>query len=101
MLKAVEATSNVTYNKINNIIDAKDAILQHIQKETDFIRPKILVNALFSQPFTRVKHSINDYAENRAGKYLERLVEMGILEKRMVSGNTYYLILELHRILAE
>lgn len=62
MLKAVEATSNVTYNKINDIIDAKDAILQHIQKETDFIRPEILVNALFSQPFTRVKHLINDYA---------------------------------------
>jgi Fic family protein len=43
----------------------------------------------------------NDYAENTARKYLDRLAEMGILEKRMVSGSAYYLNLELHRILAE
>jgi len=101
MLKAVEATANMTYNKINDIVDTKDAILQYIQTETEFSRPEILVNALFTQPFTRVKHLQNDYAENTARKYLDRLAEMGILEKRMVSGSAYYLNLELHRILAE
>lgn len=101
MLKAIEATANMTYNKINDIVGTKDTILQHIQTETDFSRPEILVNALFTQPFTRVKHLQNDYAENTARKYLDRLTYMGILEKRMVSGGAYYLNLELHRILAE
>ncbi len=101
MLKAVEATANMTFNKINEIVDTKDAILQYIQTETDFSRPEILVNALFTQPFTRVKHLQNDYAENTARKYLDSLAEKGVLEKRMVSGSAYYLNLELHRILAE
>jgi len=41
------------------------------------------------------------YAENTARKYLDRLSEVGVLEKRIISGNAYYLNLELYRILAE
>ncbi len=100
ILKAVEVTANMTYNKINDIVDAKDAILELIQTET-ISRPEILVNAIFTQPFTRVKHLQPTYAENTARKYLDQLVAMGVLEKRMISGSAYYLNLELHRILAE
>lgn len=101
MLKAVETTANMTYNKINDIIGTKDSILELIENETDFSRPDVLVNSLFTQPFTRVKHLQNDYAENTARKYLDRLTDMGVLEKRMIAGSAYYLNLELHRILAE
>lgn len=101
ILKAVEATANMTYNKINDIVQAKDAIQQFIETETDFSRPDILVNALFTQPFTRVRHLQPEYAENTARKYLDRLAEMNILEKRMISGSAYYLNLELYRILSE
>ena len=101
MLKAVEVTSNSTYDKINDIMKAKDAMLEYIQTETKFIKPEILVNALFTQPFTRVKHLENDYAENTARNYLDQLSTIGILEKRLVSGSAYYLNLELHRILAD
>ena len=41
------------------------------------------------------------YAENTAKKYLNQLVDMGILERRTIQGNHYYLNLELHRILGE
>ncbi len=54
MLKAVEITSNLTYNKINDIIAAKDAILSAVAADTDIQRPESLVNAIFTQPFTRV-----------------------------------------------
>jgi Fic family protein len=101
MLKAVEVTANMTYNKINDIIDTKDAILQLIETETDFLRPDILVEALFTQPFTRVKHLLGTYAENTARKYLDQLADMNVLEKRMISGSAYYLNLELYRILSE
>ncbi|WP_338092184.1 hypothetical protein [Solitalea lacus] len=62
-----------------------------------------MVNALFTQPFTRVKHLTDRqyYAENTARKYLNELSGMGILEKRMISGSAYYLNLELYRILSE
>lgn len=100
ILKAVEVTANLTYDKINDIMSAKDATLDLIQNETTMNKPEVLVNALFTQPFTRVKHLEAEYAENTARKYLDQLVGMSVLEKRIISGNAYYLNLELHRILA-
>jgi len=103
MLKTVEATANLTYNKINDIISAKDAILDAIVQAGEISRPDLIVNALFTQPFSRVKHLTAQgyYAENTARKYLDSLVAMGILEKRIISGIAYYLNLELYRILSE
>jgi len=103
MLKAVETTSNLTYDKINDIIAAKDAIMDAIIQHGGINRPEQLVNALFTQPFTRVKHltELQYYAENTARKYLDELADLGILEKRIISGSAYYLNLELYRILSE
>jgi len=103
ILKAVEVTSNITYGKINDIIATKDAILEAVIEEDAIIRPESLVNALFTQPFTRVKHFVTSglYSENTARKYLDRLANMGVLEKRVMQGNSYYLNLELYRILSE
>ncbi|MNL67432.1 Adenosine monophosphate-protein transferase SoFic [compost metagenome] len=103
ILKAVEVTSNLTYNKINDILLAKEAILDAIVEDGNISRPESLVNALFTQPFTRVKHFTNSglYSENTARKYLDQLANMGILEKRMIQGGSYYLNLELYRILSE
>jgi len=103
MLKAVENTSNHTYHKINDIIGTKEAILAAIISQTDIARPESLVNAIFTQPYTRVKHLVDSklYAENIAKKYLDKLVEIGILEKRNIGGANYYLNLELFRILSE
>lgn len=103
MLKAVEFTANITYEKINDIINAKEAIVKAIIEETKMSRPEQLTNMIFTQPFTRVKHLTeqNMYAENTARKYLNRLTEMGILENKSIQGNHYYLNMELHRILSE
>jgi len=103
MLKAVEVTSNLTYNKINDIIATRDAILEVIISKGGITRPESLVSILFTEPFTKVKHLTDRslYAENTARKYLDELSAMGILEKRQIQGNSYYLNLELYRILSE
>lgn len=103
ILRAVEETSNLTYNKINDIISAKEAILEAVIDKGSILRPESLVNALFTQPYIRVKHLVESglYAENTARKYLEQLIDLGVLEKRIIQGNNYYLNLELYRILAE
>ena len=103
MLKTVETTANLTYDKINDIVAAKDGILEVIASDTKIARPDSLVNALFTQPFTRVRHLTMKglYAENTARNYLDQLAESGIVEKRMIQGNAYYLNLELYRILSE
>jgi Fic family protein len=103
MLRAVETTAALTYTKINDLVAAKDAIMQVVLADTQMERPEQLVNMLFTQPFTKVKHLTDArlYVENTARKYLNQLVDMRILEKKVISGHHYYLNLELHRILSE
>ncbi len=102
MLKAVEETANLTYQKINEIISSKDAILEVVTGETDIRKPESLIKIIFTQPYTRVKHLTGKkiYAENTARSYLNKLTEMGILEKKTIQGHHYYLNLELFRILS-
>lgn len=104
MLRAVESTSNMTYDKINDIVSSKDAILKHIKKDAKNIRnPEKLVEMIFTQPFTKVIHLQNEkvYAENTARAYLNKLCDINVLEKRTIEGHHYYLNLELYRILSE
>jgi Fic family protein len=104
MLRAVENTSIQTFDKINDIVSAKDSILEHIKKEDPKLRnPEDLINVLFTQPFTKVKHLTESkiYAENTAREYLNKLCDMQVLEKKQLDGHHYYLNLELYRILSE
>jgi len=101
MLKAVEVTANLTYLKINDILSASEAITQAIASDTEIRRPEQLVQMIFTQPYTKVKHLTDQgiYAENTARAYLNQLVEMGVCEKKVIQGHHYYLNLELYRIL--
>lgn len=104
MLRAIEYTSNITFHKINEIVSAKDSILEYIKTDKrKFKNTEALVEALFTQPFTKVKHLVESgiYAENTARDYLNKLCEMRILEKKEIEGHHYYLNLELYRILSE
>jgi Fic family protein len=104
MLRAIEITSKQTFNKINDIVSSKDAILEHIKKEDPKLRkPEDLVEAIFTQPLTKVKHLTDQkiYAENTARDYLNKLCDLQVLEKKELGGYHYYLNLELYRILAE
>lgn len=101
MLKAVEVTSRITFQKINDIVGAKEAIQHELEKERFIRRPDQLINAIFMQPLTKVKHLTDKglYAENTARNYLNKLTDMRILEKKTIHGHHYYLNMELYRIL--
>ncbi|MEO9869886.1 Fic family protein [Ekhidna sp.] len=103
MLKAVEVTANLTFDKINDILAAREGIMQSIEEDTKIRKPEQLVQMIFTQPLTKVSHLTDAkiYAENTARNYLNELVDLGILEKRTISGHHYYLNMELYRILSE
>jgi len=104
MLRAIESTSNLTFRKINDIMSAKESILEYVKKDKrEFRDPDDLVNFLFTQPFTKVKHFVDTgiYAENTARDYLNRLCDIQVLEKKKIRGHHYYLNIELYRILSE
>lgn len=104
MMRAIEYTSNITFQKINDIVTTKDAILEFVKKDKrKFRNPEQLIDVLFTQPLTKVKHLVEAgiYSENTARDYLNKLCEMSILEKKEMEGHHYYLNLELYRILSE
>jgi len=103
MLKAIEVTSNLTFNKINDILATKEAIVEEIESDTKIRKPEQLVQMIFTQPLTKVSHLTDAkiYAEDTARNYLNTLCDLRILEKRSISGHHYYLNLELYRILSE
>jgi len=104
MLRAIEYTSNITYHKINDIVSVKDSILEYIKKDSrKFRNPEDLIEFLFTQPLTKVKHLVDAklYAENTARDYLNKLCEMSVLEKKEIEGHHYYLNHELYRILSD
>jgi len=56
MLRAVENTANITFHKINEIVHAKDSVLDYVKNsERKFRRPETLIEFLFTQPFTNGK----------------------------------------------
>ncbi len=103
MLEAVQSTANLTYRKINDILQSKEAILQAVRQQTSVQRPEQMIEMLFTQPYSTVKHftSQNIYAENTARSYLNQLTELGVLNKRTIQGHHYYLNIDLYNILSE
>jgi Fic family protein len=104
MLTAIEQTANTTWDKINNIVSVQTDILTYLKDKMPKIRrPDDLVDAIFTQPFTKVKHLTDQkiYAENTARNYLNELCKIGMLEKKELEGHHYYKNIELHRILGE
>jgi Fic family protein len=102
MMRAIESTSNITFHKINEIVSVKDTILKYVKKNGKFRNPEVLIEFLFTQPFTKVKHMVDSriYAENTARDYLNKLCDMQVMEKKEIEGHHYYLNLELYRILS-
>jgi len=102
MLRAAESSSRLTYQKVNDLLEAREAVLEAVEEEKNFQRPDQLVDAIFTQPYTKVKHLTDAgiYAENTARSYLNELDEMDVVEKKEIRGRHYYLNLELERILA-
>ncbi|MCK5820425.1 MAG: Fic family protein [Bacteroidales bacterium] len=104
MLRAIESTSNITFHKINEIVSIKDSILEFVKKDDrSFRNPEGLIEFLFTQPLTKVKHLVDTgiFAENTARDYLNKLCDMQVMEKKEIGGHHYYLNLELYRILSE
>jgi len=103
MLRAVEHTSNDTFYKINDIITAKNLIIEYISKKEKFRDVEKLIDFLFTQPFIKVSHLVEAgiYSENTARKYLNTLADLQVLEKKEIEGKYYYLNSELYRILSK
>lgn len=91
MLRAVETTAAETCTTIEGIRSALLDYKHRIRAQHRFYSQD-LVNNLFRHPYTRIEFVMRDLGVSRltATRYLDRLAEDGLLEKRRVGRASYY-----------
>ena len=101
MLDAVESTSLLTNDLINDIVKQMEVTLQHGKKRIKWYN-KDVNEALFSQPYSRAKR-IGDVLKKSSRttitKYMDELVDAKILTPKKEGKEIYYLNDDLIRIL--
>lgn len=103
MLEGISETAKATIVLIKNI----KALMKDFKYEIRSKLPKIyrqeLLNNLFNHPYTKIDFVMNDLAVTRltAAKYLEQLVEIGLLQKKKVGRSNYYINQRLVALFAE
>ncbi len=90
ILKAVEKTSKHTLNKVLSIIKLFDDIKERMQREVPEVYSFELLDILFTQVYCKYAFLVEKgiVSRNTASKYLNRLKEIGILEKEK-AGNEF------------
>ena len=90
MLKAIEETSRYTLDKVLTIIELFNDTKEKMQGEAPEIYSFELLETLFTQVYCKYAFLVEKEiaSRNTASKYLNRLVEIGILEKEKV-GNEF------------
>lgn len=101
MLKAVEATSIQTIERISMIRHLLEKTLVKVQIESPKIYQKELVELLFEQPYSKIEFVVNRLKVERkaASRYLKELENIGVLKSYKVGRETLYINKELIEIL--
>lgn len=103
ILKGVEETSDDTIRLIMNMSKL-------MQKDKQILRPLFdrqykheLINNLFFHPYTKIEFMQHDLMVHRvtAAKYLDKIVETGILKKVKIGRENYYINEDLIRLFSE
>lgn len=102
MLNAVEITAKNTLALVNDIKALEEAIDKRIYNEARQVYSERLITSIFSQPYCTV-NSLVEFkvgAEKTVRKRLNKLAEMGILEKKEEQGHHFYINTELFNLLS-
>jgi Fic family protein len=93
MLEGITQTAKETIKLIKSIKVLMRDFKQKIRKELPKIYRQELLNNLFNHPYTKIEFIMNDLDVTRltAAKYLEQLVEIGLLHKEKIGRSNYYI----------
>jgi Fic family protein len=102
MLEGVEQTSYQTVLLILEIRDLMQRYKHKMREELPRIYSQDLLNNLFKHPYTKVDFVVQELQihRNTATKYLEELVQIGLLAKHKLGKENFYLNAALFDLLA-
>ncbi len=101
MLDAIEKTSVITNERINEIIEQMELTLEHAKRNIKWYNKEIN-EVIFSQPYIKPKiigNVINKSSRTTLTKYMNDLVRNKILTPKKIGTEVYYLNDDLIRIL--
>lgn len=93
MLEGVEQTARQTTRLIQGMKDLMQNHKHRMRKELPKVYSQDLLNNLFSHPYTKIDFVMEELQihRNTATKYLEELVQIGLLEKHKIGKENFYL----------
>lgn len=101
MLDGVEKTAEQTTHLVQSIKALMLGVKHRLRDELSKIYSQDLVNNLFRHPYTKIDFVANELQVTRktASRYLEQLVEIGMLSKHKIGKDNYYLNDSLYALL--
>jgi Fic family protein len=101
MLEGIEQTAQQTIQLIEAMKQLMQAAKQKLRAELPKIYSQDLLNNLFRHPYTKIEFVMDELQVTRqtASKYLDELVNIGLLQKYRVSKDNFYLNVELYELL--
>lgn len=93
MLTAVTETAKLSLSIVNDLKVLMQETKTLIRTDLSRMYSQDLINNLFRHPYTRIEYITADLGVSRptATKYLEQLVEVGLLSKQVTGRNNYYI----------
>lgn len=101
ILDGVESTSKETIDLVQKIKSLIMSAKRKIRADAPKIYSQDLLNNLFRHPYTKIAYLMKDIGVTRvtATKYLEELVEKGVLTKQKFGRDNYYINVALCEVL--
>lgn len=102
MLEGVEQTSKQTVALIEGIKATMQAFKQKIRSELPKIYSQDLLNNIFRHPYTKIDFVMTELNVSRitATRYLDELITIGLLVKRKMGRDNYYINTALYDLLS-
>ncbi|WP_229598528.1 Fic family protein [Runella zeae] len=93
MLEGVAQTAQQTTQMIVNIKTQMQEVKHTMRSQLPKIYSQDLLNNLFNHPYTKIEFVMNELLLSKptAIKYLDALIEVGILQKHKIGRETYYI----------
>lgn len=102
MLEGVEQTSKQTVALIEGIKATMQTFKQRIRSELPKIYSQDLLNNIFRHPYTKIDFVMTELNVSRitATRYLDELITIGLLVKRKIGRDNYYINTALYDLLS-
>lgn len=100
IVRGVAETARETSDLISKLKVLIDKSKERLKAETKIYSHE-LVNNIFWHPYTRIEYVMEDVDVSRptAGRYLEKMCQIGLLTKLEIGRNNYYVNTELVKLL--